>query len=144
VYRVNLWRSSWQLIQEHPITGVGLDQFLYAYRSRYILPQAWADPDLSHPHNVLLDYWVRLGIFGVLLAVAMQVLFWRQVIRTYFAVRDNDPALFAVTVGLIGGMAYVLAHGLVDMAFFNINLSYLFALFLALAVQLDTIAVKEA
>ena len=55
------------MIHDHPITGLGLDQFLYAYRGRYILPDAWQEPNLSHPHNILLDFWVRLGIFGVLL-----------------------------------------------------------------------------
>jgi O-antigen ligase len=137
VIRLNLWRSSFQLIREHPFTGVGLDQFLYAYRSRYILPQAWEDPDLSHPHNVLLDYWVRLGILGVVIALAFQWYFWSQALKVYSAVREHSPLRFALLIGAIGAMANFLAHGLVDMAHFNINLSYVFALLLTLVIQIE-------
>lgn len=137
VFRINLWRSSLQMIQDRPITGVGLDQFLYQYRSRYILPEAWADPDLSHPHNLLLDYWVRLGIVGVGLAIAMQFFFWKQALQVYQKVRHSDSLSFALVLGIMGAMADILAHGLVDMAFFNINLSYVFALLLAMVIQLD-------
>ncbi|MBZ0310532.1 MAG: O-antigen ligase family protein, partial [Anaerolineae bacterium] len=138
VFRLNLWRSTLQLIQDRPITGVGLDQFLYAYRSRYILPEAWADPDLSHPHNLLLDYWVRLGILGVLLGLATQLFFWKQALKVYQKVRTTDPLRFALVLGIMGAMADVLAHGLVDMAFFNINLSYVFAVLLAMSIHLET------
>lgn len=137
VFRVNLWRSSLQLIQDRPITGVGLDQFLYTYRSRYILPEAWADPDLSHPHNLLLDYWVRLGMLGVLLGLITQVFFWKQALHIYQKVRHTDPLRFALVLGAMGAMADVLGHGLVDMAFFNINLSYVFAVLLGMVIHLD-------
>ena len=30
-----------------------LRDFLYAYRGRYLLPEAWQEPSLSHPHNVV-------------------------------------------------------------------------------------------
>jgi O-antigen ligase len=135
VLRLNLWRSTVQMLEDKPLTGVGMDQFLYAYRSRYILPEAWQDPDLSHPHNILLDYWVRLGILGVMLAVALQWFFWRQALAVYRAVREVDGLRFALVLGAMGAMADFLAHGLVDMAHFNINLSYIFALLLALVVQ---------
>jgi O-antigen ligase len=59
--RTQLWTSTINLLRERPLTGAGLDQFLYLYRSRYILPEAWQEPNLSHPHNLLLDYWTRLG-----------------------------------------------------------------------------------
>lgn len=138
VFRLNLWRSSFQMLQDHPITGIGLDQFLYQYRSRYILPQAWADPDLSHPHNLVLDYWVRLGLFGLILGVAMQFFFWKQALRVYHQGRHGDTLRFALILGAMGAMADVLAHGLVDMAFFNINLSYVFVLLLVMVIQLDS------
>jgi len=137
VVRINLWRSTGQLLEDYPLTGVGLDQFLYAYRSRYILPQAWEDPDLSHPHNVLLDYWVRLGILGLLLGVAMQVFFWAQALSVYRTVRHTDPLKFALLIGTMGAMMNFLAHGIVDMAHFNINLSFVVAMLLALVIQLD-------
>lgn len=135
LFRVNIWRSTVELLKDHPITGVGLDQFLYAYRSRYILPEGSADPNLSHPHNIFLDYWVRLGIFGVVVGLWMQIAFWRTILAAVAKLRDGDVLLFAVALGTMGLMADFLAHGLVDTAFFTINLSFLFVLALALAHQ---------
>ncbi len=132
LFRINLWRSTVELIKDHPITGVGLDQFLYAYRGRYILSEAWADPDLSHPHNVVLDYWVRLGIFGVLIGVWLQVAFWRTAVGAYRQVRHSNPVLLAIVLGAMGSMTNFLAHGMIDSAYFAINLSFIFMLLLAL------------
>ena len=43
-YRTEVWRSTFQMLRDHPFTGVGLDQFLYKYRGHYIQPSAWAQP----------------------------------------------------------------------------------------------------
>ena len=62
--RLSLWRSSVQMALDHLWLGVGPDNFLYSYRSGYILPAAWRDPSLNHPHNFALDWWTRLGLPG--------------------------------------------------------------------------------
>ncbi|MER3437068.1 MAG: hypothetical protein C4346_05405, partial [Chloroflexota bacterium] len=51
-----------------------LDQFLYQYRPRYIEPAGWAERYTSHPHNLVLDFWLRLGLGGLLTLVAMLAL----------------------------------------------------------------------
>ncbi|MEE8390541.1 MAG: O-antigen ligase family protein, partial [Anaerolineae bacterium] len=76
-FRLQLWRSSWMMFRDHLWLGVGPDNFLYQYRSRYILPVAWQEPDLSHPHNIFLDYGCRLGISGLVAGLWLQVAFWR-------------------------------------------------------------------
>ena len=82
-FRLRVWQSALQMILDHPITGLGLDQFLYAYRGRYIMPDAWQEPNLSHPHNFLLDFWLRLGILGLIVFFWIQAIFWRQSIHLY-------------------------------------------------------------
>ena len=64
--RLKLWRGAWQMALDHPLLGVGPDNFLYAYRTRDVLPSAWEELGLSHPHNIVLDTWTRLGLLGVL------------------------------------------------------------------------------
>jgi len=76
-FRLRLWRSSWMMFCDHPWLGVGLDNFLYQYRGRYVLPAAWQEPDLSHPHNILLDYGCRLGLCGLIAGLWLQMAFWR-------------------------------------------------------------------
>lgn len=136
--RTQVWTSAINLLRERPLLGGGLDQFLYLYRSRYILPEAWREPDLSHPHNVVLDYWVSLGILGLAILAALQVAFWRSALAAWRRLRNADLLLTAVIVGAMGSMADFLAHGIVDNSYFVVDLAYVFCLTLALAVRLES------
>ncbi len=127
------------MIRDHPLTGIGLDQFLYLFRGAYISPDAWQEPNLSHPHNILLDFWLRLGIAGVALLLWIQLLFWTRARQLYQRFRETDPLLFALTVGLMGSMVNLLAHGLVDNSVFVSDLAYVFMLLLALVNSLTNV-----
>ncbi len=132
--RLSLWRSAWAMFRDHPWLGVGPDNFLYAYRTRYVLPSAWEEFNLSHPHNFLLDWLTRLGLPGTALFFWMEGRFWRQVVAATRRLRGWQRAL---ALGAAGAMAEALAHGLVDAAFFYVDLAYVFFLLLALAEGLD-------
>ncbi len=71
--RLQLWRSAWAMAQDFPLLGVGPDNFLYHYRSDYLLPGAWQEPNLNHPHQLFLDWWTRLGLPGLVLGLAWLV-----------------------------------------------------------------------
>ena len=135
--RINVWRSTAELIADYPLRGIGLDQFLYAYRSRYILPEASADPNLSHPHNIVLEHWVRFGLLGVVLLIWIQVYFWKTVLSIYRQL-PPDNALLAPLMGIIGSMAYILGHGLIDASLVFINLSYMYITLLVLVLIIKT------
>jgi O-antigen ligase len=126
-FRLKLWRSSIRMIREHPLFGVGPGNFLAAYRTRYILPAAWEEFSLGHPHSIYLDHWTRLGLLGVVAGAAAQVAFWRALRRG----SRRDP----LTLGLAGSMAALLAHGLVDNAIFFPELALAFFLMLGLTVR---------
>ncbi|MGH2594184.1 MAG: O-antigen ligase family protein, partial [Anaerolineae bacterium] len=135
VFRLALWRSTLTMIREHPILGVGPDNFLYAYRGRYLRPEAWQESGLSHPHNVALDFAARLGLMGLGTFIWIQVAFWRI---AYSVLRDaRRPSSlnidnYALIIGLMASMVDFLAHGLVDAAYFVVDLAFVFMLTLAL------------
>jgi O-antigen ligase len=128
--RLNLWRSAWAMIRDNPLRGIGLDNFLYAYRTRYILPAAWEERNLSHPHNILLDWWTRLGILGPIVLVWLLGAFFNAASRLYR--RNADPTIRALALGLMASMVDFLAHGLVDNSFFLTDLALVFALSLGI------------
>jgi hypothetical protein len=128
-FRLELWQSSLALIRDHPWFGVGPGNFLEAYRTRYVLPLAWQEFNLEHPHNVYLDHWTRLGVLGVLAGVGVQVAFWRALRRRS---KRLVPSKRTLALGLAGSMAALLAHGLVDNALFFPDLALTFSLILAL------------
>jgi O-antigen ligase len=142
-FRIRVWQSALEMIADRPITGLGLDQFLYAYRGRYIMPDAWQEPNLSHPHNILLDWWIRLGVFGLLLFAWIQLVFWRQMFALYRALRGRDPLLFGLVVGAMGCMIDLLAHGLVDNSVYVNDLALVFVLLLGLAANLTVVSAHE-
>ena len=133
VFRLNLWGASLQMVAEHPWLGVGLDNFLYAYRGRYIFDAAWQEPNLNHPHNIFLDFATRLGLLGLL---AGGWLFWefgRHLKKLLNQVTSNYLPLI---VGLGGILVDIIVHGLVDHSFFLVDLAFVFYLGLGTAVWL--------
>lgn len=133
-FRVAVWTSATNMIRDHPILGVGLDNFLYEY-PKYILPEAWREPNLSHPHNVLLDFWLRLGILGPVVLIWIQVEFFRRIWRTLGS--GQGPWARALAVGLAASMVDFLAHGMVDAAYFVVDLAFVFMFTLGVAVSIS-------
>lgn len=131
-FRLRLWESALMMLRDRPITGVGLDQFLYAYRGHYMLPDAWQEPSLSHPHNILLDVWTRLGLLGAIWLIGTQMIFWRAGLAAYHRLRAGPPLPLAMVVGALGGMAGLLAHGLIDNSMFVQDLSLIFVMLVAI------------
>jgi putative inorganic carbon (HCO3(-)) transporter len=130
-FRLQLWQSSWAMVRDHPLLGVGLDNFLYFYRSHYVLPTAWEEFNLSHPHNLVLDFWLRLGLMGVVVMAWLLVAFFQRTWRAYRRLPDGSDRL--LHLGLMAGMVNFVVHGLVDNAFFLVDLAFVFVLMLALA-----------
>jgi O-antigen ligase len=133
-FRVNVWKSALLMIRDHPILGVGLDNFLYQYRGRYMFPDAWAEPMLSHPHNIVLDFAARLGLAGLAVGVWLQFAFWRVALPLR---KLRDPLNRALAIGLMASMADFLAHGLVDAAYFVSDLAFVFFMTLAIVQWLS-------
>ncbi|MBK8984751.1 MAG: O-antigen ligase family protein [Chloroflexi bacterium] len=132
-FRLNLWRASLNMIADHPWLGVGLDNFLYAHRGRYILDAAWQEPNLNHPHNIALDFATRLGLLGLLTgAWLIGEAGWRLWKLPGMVTAVWRP----VAVGLGGGLISMVMHGIVDHSFFLTDLAYAFYLLLGTAVWL--------
>jgi len=134
LFRLSLWRSAVAMIRDHLLTGVGLDNFLYYY-PKYILPEAAAEPNLSHPHNIILDYWIRLGIGGLLALLWFLIAFFRSSVRLYRRLPEGD--MRALVLGLMASMVNFLGHGLVDNSYFVVELAFIFALTLGLTQKLN-------
>lgn len=132
-FRLRVWQSAWTMLREHPWLGVGPDNFLYQYRTRYMLPDAWQEPNLSHPHNILLDLATRLGVGSLALFLWLQVSFWRLALPLYRTLGEGHRR--ALMLGLMASMLAGLAHGLVDHALFLVDLAYIFCLTLAVVAN---------
>jgi len=135
-FRIQLWRSVISMIADHPWLGVGLDNFLYAYRGKYILPEAWQEPNLAHAHNIILDSLARLGVFGFGTTLWMLSAFFLSAYTTLK--RLTNPDLRALTIGLIASMINCLAHGMVDTGYWFVDLAFVFMMTMGLMKKLES------
>jgi len=132
--RLQLWRGALNMALEHPWMGVGLDNFLYEYRTRYVLPAAWQELNLSHPHNIVLDFWTRLGLPGLAVGGWLLVAGFQAGWRVWQRAGDEDTR--ALLLGLLASLVATLAHGLIDNSIFLVDLAYLFMLTLGIVQRL--------
>jgi O-antigen ligase len=133
--RVHLWQSAVQMVMDHPLLGVGMDNFLYLYRTTYLRPEAAAEPNLSHPHNLLLGFWLEMGLAGVVAAGWLGATLLRLWRRCWRAAGNGLPR--GLLAGLAGSWVDLVAHGMVDSSYFLVDLAFHFWLSAALLVAID-------
>lgn len=138
--RLRLWESTVAILRDHPLTGIGLDQFLYQFGGEYLKPDAVWDRDLSHPHNFVFDFWIRLGLLGMIVFIIIQAIFWRAIVKLIRHYRDGDRIVFAMALALSGSMAGLLGHGLIDNSVFVIDLAFIFMFQLAACARLSELS----
>lgn len=127
--RFSIWRSSIEMIREHLIFGVGPDQFLYQYHRRFVEPAGWPERYTSHPHNIILDTWLRLGALGLASFITLVVgLVWWIQKKTYWIRRD------AFAIGAIAALFGGLVHSMLDNGFFLPDLATISLFFVAVLI----------
>jgi O-antigen ligase len=122
--RLDIWHSAADMLRDHPAWGVGLDQFISQY-PHYIRPSAWQERFTAHPHNIVLDFYVRLGLLGLAWLVFTLPPF---IVRGWRAARrrmaEGDALRFALAIGATGALVDFTVHGMVDQDYFLHMLAY--------------------
>ncbi|MBL7058234.1 O-antigen ligase family protein [Patescibacteria group bacterium] len=96
------------------------------YKSKY-----WQPLEIyMYPHNIFLNFWVELGLAGMIIFI------WLIIKFLYFSIRFvNDPR-FAnnkyLISGLLSSMIVIVIHGMFDVPYFKNDLACLFWLIVAL------------
>lgn len=100
--RLQLWQFAVRQISEHPWTGTGFGQRSFGYAHPEMLP---VQPDLWHPHNMLLSHGVQMGVPGIiafgLLILAVLREFWRLYTDADSELRELGAVGVALVVGVL-------------------------------------------
>jgi O-antigen ligase len=129
--RTEIWKDSWTMIRNHPITGVGLGAYetvfpLYARHNGSLV--------VNYAHNDYVQAVTDGGVVGGLLALAFVVLILRAVFR---GMKSADPIFRALAVACGGGIFSILVHSLFD---FNLQIPSNALLFLLISAVVSHIA----
>ncbi|TAK32377.1 MAG: hypothetical protein EPO21_15275 [Chloroflexota bacterium] len=101
--RVDLWHTSFYMVQDFPLTGVGLGAFPAVFQALYA-----GDPKVTNPHNLFLQTYLDLGVLGLI--GLLWIVLWG--LRVAFSPRVADsPVRSWIRTGLAGAWLAFLVHG---------------------------------
>ena len=106
--RPQWWRTSLELIQKYPLTGIGLGRFRYEYQhngpeEQYYIPY--------HAHNIYLHIATEQGIPSLFLFLWMVTIMCQQV---FLMRKTNDFWQLGAFIGASGFLISALVYGLAD------------------------------
>ena len=78
--RVDIYQAAWKIGKQHPINGVGVDNFDKVYLGYLPQNNMWQTMIVAappHPHQVVLEIWSGAGTIGILGFLLAWVAVWR-------------------------------------------------------------------
>ncbi|MDX2044128.1 MAG: O-antigen ligase family protein [Acidobacteriota bacterium] len=127
--RRDIWRATTELIKDHPMTGVGLGAFQFAY-TRY--DQSSGIQRVEQSHNDYLQIVADAGLIGGAIALVFIVLLF---VRGFTTLQTHNRQKRAVAMGALAGCFAIAVHSFVE---FNLQITSNAQLFLALAALATT------
>ncbi len=112
--RINYWTDTIHIIKTHPWTGVGLGNFNL--------------PEARDSHNMFLQIWAELGLFGFISLISLITAALRSALRTLPHAPDK-PRI----AGLLSASLAFLIHNLFDYTFFLPEVSLVWCAIIGLA-----------
>ncbi|MEX5285182.1 O-antigen ligase family protein [Selenomonas sputigena] len=108
VERVYMWNAAVEIWRDHPLLGVGLDEYGWYYNTTYIpaeakeVPVVEGDPDTGHghPHNNILKHLSEGGIVGILAFFFLHgYILWRLLQR--YRIEHSRTAFSCALMGIL-------------------------------------------
>jgi O-antigen ligase len=130
--RMEVWQRGVMMVQDFPLTGIGIGTYNTVAHSLYPFFIAAPDEVVAHAHNNLLEVAVDVGIPGFVAYVSLQTAFIVCVARAYLAV--SDTTIRALLAGLLFGMLAHQVFGLTDAFILGTKPGLLMWVYCALAV----------
>ena len=141
--RLDIWHNSLRMIAAHPLTGVGVRDFRYAYphfapaNDHFMTAETCGEGEgACHAHQIVLEILTETGVVGLLLWLAGVVIAWRAWRRVGEAGR---AAAFPVTISLVVMLFPLNTH----LAFYSAWWGLLFAWLLGLWCAALCVPAKE-
>ena len=110
--RLEIWTRALYMIQDFPITGVGLGMFDHIMDLLYPLFIVAPEADIFHPHNMFLSQAVSSGLPGLIGFLALIFLLFAMAVQS-IGLSQREEA-WPLALGLLGALVAYLVHGMFD------------------------------
>jgi O-antigen ligase len=125
--RLVAWYNAVQQIAQHPLFGIGMDVWKQWYAGAVPVDVLYAE----HPHNLILNLWLEMGIFGLLsyLYIIWAVLrrYWKAFVRA-----KSDSFHSIILIGMVSLLFACLTDIFIQQysvgLFFWITMGFLYSL----------------
>jgi len=108
VARLTYWKDGIEIANQHPVLGIGYNNWLPYYHARY-------NPEGELPHNYFIECVTQTGYVGLAVFCGVLVAYFRQNNRTRKLTRPDGPkpdrVLWCLAYGLDGAMVGFMASG---------------------------------
>jgi len=115
--RINLWRNSFIILNEHPIIGSGLGDFQNDMKAMVEDGRSWSPyvAEYGHAHSIYIDALAKMGTLGFLaMVITMLLIPFRAFARGMSQTMDKTARFYAIggVVALAAFATFGLTEGL--------------------------------
>ncbi len=126
--RMKNWSQGWEVFGDNVLTGVGIGNY-----SAYLYPTAdYRTP--IYAHNLYLDIGAEMGIFALIIWLALIAITIYQLFRLSRSAGDNFTR--SIPLGLIGSLVWFSVHGFFDTPIYSPTILAIFIIILSLSVMI--------
>jgi putative inorganic carbon (HCO3(-)) transporter len=130
------WKTAWQMIQEHPLIGVGVNNF----HSVYTHYNVNVNSNPAYAHNCYLQMTAEVGILGFGAFVWILVALFAYLFKKWLPIQDGFYG--HMILGLTGGIVAMLLHSVVDTNLYSLQLAALLWFMIGAVVGVAQISEK--
>ena len=120
-----LWASSFQIIKDNPIFGLGLGAYKYEIFNYFpAMLNTWTGDwvvklyEMTNgkniSHSIILMFFSDMGVLGLLTVLSLPVIYFKVGIKTLNYFKDSQPWKYYFTVALFTSGTTMFLRGLVD------------------------------
>lgn len=127
VDRIYLWQAAITMIKEHPIIGVGFQNFNHTYVQNPEMSKKISNHTLQSPHNVVLHVWAETGSLGLIAYLAFNI-------YTVYYIISTSKYNRLLALSLECGIIVMLVHSIVDYAVLQKVISQIISMYIGLCI----------
>ncbi len=113
--RFKIWNIDWLMIKEHPLIGIGYENFSLQYplytakNPNFIVENGYI---AIHPHNIFLKIQTELGIIGSVLFISFII---ATIITLYKLIKSKKNKVYSsITIGVLTSFVTFIFMNLLD------------------------------